>query len=225
MSVNISHLSICKKNEEFNKHEQELNQLLHDMKSPISSLNLCLKHIEKQEEKIQSNQAFAIIKLALERLNSLVSKNQLIHNFGVSSALHSVLQEVEFCTDIKTSLINKVPNLSEIKLVGDAETFKTILFNMTSNSINASASKIIFEIIELETSIKINIIDNGSGIEKKLLNYIGKTGLSFQKSKFSNGQGLGLSHAKDTIKSWGGTLTIQSEINAGTEISVYLLKS
>jgi len=52
--------------------------------------------------------------------------------------------------------------------------------------------------------------------------YIGKRGLSFHKNVA--GQGLGLSHAIETIKSWGGQLSIQSELMKGTSITLLIKK-
>lgn len=87
------------------------------------------------------------------------------------------------------------------------------------------ANEVSLTVVELENGLVIKIKDNGAGIEKKLINYIGKTGYSFQKSSsISGGQGLGLSHAADTIKSWGGSLTVSSEVSKGTEISIFLVK-
>lgn len=225
MTIKVSHLSVCKNAPEFNRYEHELNQLLHDIKSPISSLNLCVRHLENTVDKVDGVEAFPVLKLALDRLNFLVGKSSIVNVFECVSVVESVVSEIQFCSSIGISLEKYSENLSALEIAGNGDVLKTILFNISNNSINASASKLMFSIVEVDSGVIIKVKDNGAGIEKKLINYVGKTGYSFQKSSsISGGQGLGLSHAADTIKSWGGSLTVSSEVNKGTEVSIFLLK-
>lgn len=225
MSIKVSHLSVCKSSLDFNQYEHDLNQLLHDIKSPISSLNLCVRHLENRGHELTKTEAFPILKLALERLNSLVSKSPAINTFNIPDILNSVASEVRFCNSINIHLHELPASLASIIPRGDADTFKTILFNIINNSINAKSTQMNIVASESPTGVTIKFQDNGKGIEKNLIQYIGKTGFSFQDSNSSSaGQGLGLSHAAETINSWGGSLTITSEVNKGTDVSIFLLK-
>lgn len=227
MSINFSHLSVCKSAPDFNKHELELNQLLHDIKSPLSTLNLCMSHIEKTNQHSSADEAVVILKMALERISGLVTKKKKTTNsgFSLNQSLTEIISEIEYSDCISIDL-NYVSNCIEnIFLSGVADDFKTIIQNIFNNSVNANSTKLIFDVSDLNEFVQIKISDNGHGIDKKLLPYIGKTGISFMDGAEHKGQGLGLSNAVEIIRSWGGDFNIDSNIERGTSITILIAKS
>ncbi len=225
MSINFSHLSVCKSTSDFNKHELELNQLLHDIKSPLSTLNLCMSHIEKTNQHSSADEAVVILKMALERISGLVTKKKLNVGFSLSRSLTEIISEIKY-SDIISIDLNYVPeHIENILLSGVADDFKNIIQNVVNNSVNAHSTKLIFNVTDLNEFIQIKISDNGHGIDKKLMPYIGKTGISFIDGAESKGQGLGLSNAVQIIRSWGGDLKIDSRIETGTSITILIAKS
>lgn len=74
--------------------------------------------------------------------------------------------------------------------------------------------------INIEANQKITtlkILDNGSGIKKENLKFIGKIGFS---TKNSSGNGIGLNHAIQTLNSYEAKLSIQSKEREWTEITI-----
>ena len=69
---------------------------------------------------------------------------------------------------------------------------------------------------------KLNIANGGSLF--RLTNASANFGYSFSSKTFGkeNGHGLGLYHAKETIESWGGAISINSEVGKGTKITIEL---
>ena len=63
----------------------------------------------------------------------------------------------------------------------------------------------------------ITVTDNGKGIPKKIIDQLGKRGNTFGKKE---GTGLGLFHAKTTLKNWGGSLSINSNPGKGTDVII-----
>ena len=66
----------------------------------------------------------------------------------------------------------------------------------------------------------ISFRDNGKGIPAELLSKVVERGGTFGKK---DGNGLGLSHAKATVESWGGKFKIESTVGKGTTITLELM--
>ncbi len=223
MSVNLSHFSICKKTEYYNKQENELNQLLHDIKSPLSSLNLCIKHLTNTDKHGEKDEALAIIKLAVERISKLVADDIANSEFNIQESMSKIMREYAFCSTMKITISNLCVTTLNHLVFGNEDVFKNILSNILNNSANAKATTVDFSLSSQSDFAVLKIRDNGVGIDNYKLNWVGKAGISLKQDNYSiNGQGLGLSHAVETLNQWGGKLTITSEKNVGTELSLYL---
>jgi hypothetical protein len=70
--------------------------------------------------------------------------------------------------------------------------------------------------------VEIQIADNGKGIPPELLSKVVEHGGTFGKN---GGNGLGLSHAKATLESWGGAFILQSKPGIGTKVILQLGKA
>jgi two-component system, cell cycle sensor histidine kinase and response regulator CckA len=68
--------------------------------------------------------------------------------------------------------------------------------------------------------VTISVIDTGSGIQPQLLHRIFDP--FFTTKEVGKGTGLGLSAVLGIIKSHGGFLDVQSQVNSGTQIVIYL---
>jgi len=67
--------------------------------------------------------------------------------------------------------------------------------------------------------IEMTVSDSGHGIPAELLPKVVERGGTFGKR---DGHGLGLSHAKESVLRWGGSLTISSEVDHGTIVALTL---
>lgn len=65
--------------------------------------------------------------------------------------------------------------------------------------------------------------DNGKGISPEVLQKLGKEGVSFGKEDLKeSGTGIGLYHAIETVKKWGGNLYLESTEGVGTIVNIEL---
>jgi hypothetical protein len=103
---------------------------------------------------------------------------------------------------------------------------KSVLSNLINNCIEAFDNKIhhVNVIVNKnKQAIQIIIHDDGKGIPKEILKQIGQYGFSYGKESLASaGSGLGVYHAIKTIESFGGSFTIDSELNKGTTVILTL---
>ncbi|WP_066630844.1 hybrid sensor histidine kinase/response regulator transcription factor [Labilibacter marinus] len=121
---------------------------------------------------------------------------------------------------------------SMMELWFDHDKVEKVLFNLLSNAFKFTKAGGEVDVVVSEEEIdgqewvKIDVIDNGPGIDKDklpfLFNRFYQTG-SHKLSKVS-GTGIGLAYAKNLVTLHKGRLSVQSEPNVETKFSVYLKK-
>jgi signal transduction histidine kinase len=208
---------------------QLATQLSHDIQSPISALTTSLL---KEGEWSESRKNLAIN--AMNRIKNITE--DLLKKYRSQKHVELPVEEQELLQLISTVIEEKKLNLpTNIDLsfshhlhenivmnCKKGSELQRIISNLLNNSIDAIQSKTNSKIqLDLRQiglhQIQIVITDNGCGIPPHILKEIGQRGFSYGKS---NGNGLGLFHAKDIMKAWNGSFDIQSQENKGTIISL-----
>lgn len=124
---------------------------------------------------------------------------------------------INLVIDEATNFENKIKNITNNLLV-------TIIGNLIENAMEAASKSIKQDryvnvrIQETIKEIKIEIKDSGVGIEKEYINTIFERGYTTKLGS----SGVGLSLVKDAIDNLNGNITVASELNEGTIITVIL---
>ena len=207
-------------------------QLGHDIMGPIASamrtlrLNKNMSHREKFElledvlNKVYeiSQDSMNIHRKNNEQVKSRIVKSQIFHIIGQSVKSHKKsYPEINFSLSGPKTL-NAVCVLNE---------FERIIFNLISNAIEAftefnSKNKIDILCTETLQVVTIKIMDNARGIPQKNMDHIFDEGFS-TKNECKKGNGIGLYHARKKIKSWGGSINVNSKIGVGTTFTIKLI--
>jgi signal transduction histidine kinase len=200
--------------------------LTHDLRSPISSLvnffQLQKRDAKLLNEKQKAEQESKITKSALSLLVVmedilLWSKGQM-ENFKPHKAyitvenLYSYL-EIFFSG---VSYINFNYSTNEgLSIYTDENYLKTIMHNLTQNSINAMKKPtdgvISWKAWKEDNSVKLSITDNGPGMSEEQIKKF-EENITISSSK----QGLGLNLVKDMAQTIGCTITLNSKEGSGT---------
>jgi PAS domain S-box-containing protein len=114
----------------------------------------------------------------------------------------------------------------DLRVVGDAELFETVVRNLLSNALKYSprgGSIRIEQKLEDDYGV-ISIIDRGRGIDETRLEQIrrGERLKSTPGTEHEAGSGLGLMMCREFIAKQSGTLDVSSEPGKGTRVSVSL---
>lgn len=211
------------------------SQVAHDIRSPLTALDTALNELDSFPE----NQRI-IVHNAVDRIKDIA--NNLLEKYkepGVRThtrnkekellqapviiALESIISEkrVEFITRQLHFTLEVEQNAHLLFVKANMSRFKRVLSNIINNSVEAieSAGEIRFLLSSDTDAVNLKIIDNGRGIAPELLPFLFEHGNSFGKKQ---GSGLGLVYAKKYITSWGGTISLYSNIPKGTTVHIRL---
>jgi len=168
---------------------------------------------------------------------------ELINDILDISRIEAGREEIEITTFNTNSLITDVANLirpqakqknvdlkfentiSEILLISDADKCKHILQNLIGNAVKFTETGMVeIQCITINNTLEIKIIDTGIGIAEENVPHIfdefrqadGSTSRRF------GGSGLGLAIAKKYANLLGGTITVKSQLEIGSEFTLVL---
>ncbi len=207
------------------KLKDSLSDISHQLKTPLTSINIMLDNIldnpemdDKTKEKFIQN-----IKRKITNISSLVGEILKLSKFDASvikfeeqqvfidDIVKSAISNVEMMAELKNINI-EVNNQDNIKLVCDAKWQIEAITNILKNCIEHSKddSTITIDIDSNKIYKQITIKDNGEGIDEKDLPHIFER---FYKGKNSSKDsvGIGLALAKTIIEKDNGSIKVDSK--------------
>lgn len=214
------------------KSQHMLEQVAHDIRSPLSVLNLLVPSFTKEPDHekasllIQASQRIEGIAGELLNKSSSYSTARVFDLIRfVENVIHEKQIEYGSQNDVKIYFSNLVSGTALVKLQ-ESEVAR-MLSNLINNSVDAMNGidnpKIKIEIACIDSKITLSIVDNGKGMSPEILSKIGQRGITFGKKIDSSGSGLGLFHAKTFLESNNGKLEITT-LFVGTCVKIMFNK-
>lgn len=141
----------------------------------------------------------------------------LIENIALSVAYHIENKGISLIFDTEI----------EEKLIGcDLEKIERIILNLLSNAVKftPSGGQIKVNIEDCDENICIRIKDTGRGIPEDKINSIFERFVQVDKSltRDHEGSGIGLSLVKSLVDLYGGTISVESMVDCGTEFMIFI---
>jgi len=221
----------------------ELDQLVyktsHDIRSPLTSI-LGLVNIAKKDDSPNNKEDYlSKIEQSILKLDGFV-KSML--NYAKASRVDMQIEDlalkelIQGCINDLEYLDNYYDEVkTEVQIKGTAHSFKSdplrlkiIFSNIISNAFKyydeekpESYIKIIVNI--RKKGLSISIKDNGIGIDQEHLHKI--FDMFYRATEKSEGSGLGMYIVKQSVEKLGGTIEIDSKVNKGTSIEIFLPNS
>lgn len=200
-------------------------QVSHDIRSPLGALKMAVSvSQELPTEKAELiNNAINRISEITDRL--LTQRRQATKSARSATPLRMALNQIigekrtEMMAKPGIQINNDFQADTESTIPLDAGTFSQILSNVINNSVEAMESEgtITVGVQQNRHGTDVIVSDSGKGIPEEILKDLTERSLSFGKT---NGNGLGLVHARTAIESVGGRISIQSKLGAGTIVSL-----
>lgn len=230
---NSAHKALEQRKDDF------LSMASHELRTPLTALKLQTQMLRKQlarQNTLKADAALARMERQLDTVTRLV--NELFDLSKIQAGqleyaqetvdLHEVLQEtVEVMQQTQTTHTIVVSDPGEpVFLVGDKDRFGQVLLNLLSNAIKYSpdAQQVEVSMTTSTEEIVLSIRDHGIGIPREQQGKIFERfyrAVSPQQRAFP-GMGIGLSIVGEVVKHHGGTITLESEMGAGSTFHVTL---
>jgi signal transduction histidine kinase len=199
----------------------------HQLGTPLSSLQGWVELLKESN----GNEIIAIemmkdvdrLKLVSDRFGKIGSKPQL-EEVNIIPQIEQMVEYIKRRAPEKIVFSINKNGLTNLPALINSPLFDWVIENLLKNALDAMEGKgqIIIQIKTDNTSIIIDIIDNGKGITKNNISKVFKPGFSTKK----RGWGLGLSLSKRIIEQYhkGDLFVKYSEVNKGTCFRVVLKK-
>jgi PAS domain S-box-containing protein len=207
----------------------------HDLGNPVAvlqtSLHLLKRNPAQLEKRIgiietQVERLFALIRdlLTVSRLDRQMMVLELAP-LDVNALIEPVIQAQKALAEERGQRLTFIPYTPLPSILGDYEQLERVVVNLISNAMNYTP---LGGQIEVETQIEqsqvvIIIKDTGIGIAPADMPQIFDRFFRCDNAKLTmHGTGLGLAIVHDIVNLHHGTITVESNLNAGTTFSVRL---
>ena len=211
--------------------------LSHDLNTPLTPIKMIVNALgRKVSNSPEDQQAISVVMCEITRLQSLINGLDFIADLDVVSSrthirhelmdLGSLIEEVVSLFEWQAkengiTLSCRIPaDISPIR--GDADRMKQALVNLISNSIkyNRPGGKVEITALQTDDNVVANIADTGIGVSETEEVAIFEPFYRSDKAQTTGkgGVGLGLAIVKRIVEEHGGTIQVQSELDAGTSM-------
>lgn len=208
-------------------------KIAHDIRSPLSTINLLIKKIHPNESEYS-----LLIDSSIRRIEQ-IAESLLQQNRFQSQAesgndhidLKQVLKEIVKEKVVLSPQIDfnmQFEDKSVFYIRGNNTSLERMISNIIDNSIfalrNIQSPQIKISLNKSKKmQIDLEIADNGLGIPVNILKIIGKKRITTKSS--NEGNGIGILHSKRLIDRMGGQFNVVSSENTGTTIRISLVSA
>ncbi len=219
-------------NKTHKEHLTFINQWVHQMKTPLSVIQLQLQEYEGEEKydsmQNEVNKLTEGLNMAMHfaRLDSF-QEDFLVERVSLKNLVVNTVNEGKK-NFIKNRIIPRVEIEEDIEVYSDAKWMKFVLEQIIINGIKYSKGKgkeLLIKAVKNEKEIKLSIIDEGIGIPskdiKRVFNpfFTGENGRTYGEST-----GMGLYITKEVCKNLNHEVEIEATVNKGTKVTIIFKK-
>lgn len=208
-----------------------VSMVSHELRSPLTSLQVCLKMISRgffgplNEE---GRDKIVLADQSVQRLISLV--NEILDVERLESGSLSVTIADESLQEILEVAVASIADFAqsaqiaietettELRVKADKNRLVQVLVNLLGNAIKFSppSSSVKVRAFEREGMVEVHVIDRGRGIPEEQLDLIFKRFHQVRTDDEKGGAGLGLSICQAIVHGHGGELGVDSVCGAGS---------
>lgn len=226
------------KNHELQKVNEEMDRFVysvsHDLRAPLSSVLGLLNLAEMETDPAQLSLFIQMMKKSVKKLDHFIneildySRNARLKleddRVDLETLTTEIIKSIEYMDGFER-IRKSVKVYSRSEFVSDKKRIKIVLTNLITNAVLYHDSKKQNQFIEINAfieneSARIEVIDNGRGIQTTHLDKIFK--MFYRASEDSKGSGLGLFMVKECVEKLEGTLNVSSTYGIGTKFEIVL---
>ena len=214
-------------NEMKNRTYQEMQALVHDLKSPLAAVQTLVGVIKMEcemEQRSEDLEYLTRIEEAVDQMSRMISEilyEERTTPETVKWLVGRVLAQISvepYAPYLKTEIL--VP---DAKVRVNRVTFPRALVNLIQNSARAIPEgripRILLRVDAADGAIRFRVEDNGCGIAQDKLQSVWERGYSGTQSS-----GLGLPFVRNVVERMGGHIETKSTLGQGTAVILSLLE-
>ncbi len=211
-----------------------INQLSHDLKSPLNPMTMLLPVLEKQEDDPKKIECFKVLRRNVDYMKNIATKTLELAKLNSPKTKFSMVK-----TDLKEEILkltkNKKPLLKNknisvkinigggILINADKLRFEELFTNILENAVKYSwlnGEIMIKGEKQDDHYAKISISDTGEGMTKKQIKHIFEEFYKADESRHDfDSSGLGLTICKRIVEKHGGKIWVNSPgVGKGTTV-------
>jgi signal transduction histidine kinase len=214
----------------------------HEIRNPLNSMNINMQILKREMENPQGDtekrqKYFNIITSEINRMENLIKNFLMISRpprFDfLPNDMHAILDEVVLMHSANAEQqhvnIHKAYHKRKIMANVDRDQMKQVFHNIIINALQAMAgggtltiktrmSRLKNRLDQIVRSLRIDFIDDGSGIPKDKLKDIFEVYYTMKKT----GTGLGLAIARQIVEGHFGAIEVESEAGKGACLTINL---
>ena len=209
------------------RHDQFMNQWVHQMKTPISVIELLLqderpldkKNVQEEIDRLRRGLDMVLVNARLENFEEDMQVEQIALKTIVTATVNENKRLF-----ITKRVFPEIHIEDDIIVASDSKWLRFIIGQFVTNAVKytfEANKKIVISAIKKDDHVQLAIRDEGIGIPASDLSRVTKaffTGENGRKTGESTGMGLYL--AKEICEKLGHELTITSEVEKGTIVTV-----
>lgn len=235
----VAIIIIFKQKQLNNMKNDFVNNMTHELKTPISSISLAsqmlqdpsvgktpqtLQHISnviRDETKRLSFMVEKVLQISIfEKDKSMLKLNEIKINPLIKDIINNFSLKV---TSKGGQITSKLNATHDVALIDEVH-FTNIIFNLMDNALKYCDKPLLLtiETWNEKDNLLISIEDNGIGIRKEDLKRIFEKFYRVSTGNLHNvkGFGLGLAYVKKIVTEHRGTIKVESEPNIGTKFTI-----
>jgi len=209
------------------RHDQFINQWVHQMKTPISVIELLLqderpldkKNVQEEIDRLRRGLDMVLVNARLENFEEDMQVEQVALKTIVTATVNENKRLF-----ITKRVFPEIHIEDDIIVASDSKWLRFIIGQFVTNAVKytfEANKKIVISAIKKDDCVQLAICDEGIGIPTSDLSRVTKaffTGENGRKTGESTGMGLYL--AKEICEKLGHELIITSEVGKGTIVTV-----
>lgn len=204
--------------------DEFINQLSHDLKSPLNPMTLLIPILEKQETDPKKIECFQVLKRNVEYMKNIATKTLELAKLNSPKTKFS-LEKINLKDEIKRVIQNKktlfesknlkVKNNIIKKLLVNADKLRLeeLILNLLENSVKYSNDngEITIDGVKEKEYVKISIKDTGRGMTNKQVKHTFEEFYKADNSRHDfDSSGLGLTICKKIAERHNGKIWVES---------------
>lgn len=219
-----------------------MNNMTHELKTPISSVSVALEMIVNKSTEISAEKKLSYLSAAQKELKRLDLLTETILSMLSMEKSEIEIEKSIICTkawlqtiadslrpltdnrsaDIKITIVPQA-----IKLFADKIHMTNVMYNMIENAVkynNKKRPEIQIYVQEKNNYVSIEVRDNGEGIPAQYLKNVFDKFFRVPKGNRHDvkGYGLGLSYVKGIIEKHNGSIQVSSILDKGSIFTIKL---